>query len=268
LLGVDASTLALARAGKLEFPKWWEDIFGDSGDESTCADAYREARVFFELGEPESSKNAKSKRHGNLAWIAAADAVEFSKIPKRRRKDRLEWIAQLSFFLGRVAAGLTHPKWKRLVDSGVVEFKGRASGDGERIQLTDKGRKYLAGDRGDFGRAWSFCESACEWYLCSMVMRLRGIYGDTLTASRRRDVLAALLANEESGREERRQESERTTILQMKKFLPDENFSRGLGSARVRSIVAKDSKVIRDVAKAHQEDAERRRNPRAKPSKK
>ena len=239
--------------------------------ESTV-DAYREARILFELGEAECS--TKSKRYGNLARIAAANAVEFSKIPKRRRKDRREWVGQLSFFLGRVGVGLAvarggHPGWKRLIDSGIVDFKGRASGDGERIRLTDKGRKFLAGDRGDFGLAWSFCESACEWYLSAMVARRRGIYDDALSASRRRDVLAAVMVAEDeliakNILKRRLTESERITILQNSKLLPVVNTS--LGSARVRSIVAKDSKAIRDAGKRRQGDAARRRNTRAKPS--
>ena len=218
----------------------------------SAADAYREARIFFELGEAESSKNAKSKRYGRLSWIAAADAVEFSKIPKRRRKDRREWIGQLSFFLGRVGVGLAvarggHPRWKRLIDSGVVDFKGRASGDGERIRLTDKGRKFLARDRGDFGRAWSFCEPACEWYLCAMVMRLRAIYG-TGSASKRRDVLAAVMAIEAqliSAKKTGRNltEAKRTTILERLKMIPVAKTE--CETDAIHSLLAKDALVIR-----------------------
>jgi hypothetical protein len=220
---------------------------GDEEVRAGWAEAYREARILFEVGEENDPRFSRRSRHGHLALMAAEKAVEVSGIPKRQRKERRAWVSNLVFLLERVGVKLASVKrgaagWRRLIEAGAVQVAERSSGDGVRVEISKKGRARFARDKGPIGEAWAFSAEGCEAFICAMVARLRGIYDGAGCSDKRRDVLAAILFQEER-LGVRLSEKQRMTILE----------NRGLVSRpetehqheKLRSLVARDVLEIR-----------------------
>jgi len=215
-LGVDAPTLALARAGKLKFPKWWKAIFSTSKHKkNACADAdsqaaaaYRYKHMAFELGRVELFAEGEG-----LIEECSKKIVKRSRIAKpdtRRRRELLgesrfhcDVVAVAAVCADRTGQSLFHC-W---IAEGVFNILARPCDGARRVKLSAEGRRACAngglsgleeGERESLRKLWMWDRKSCEWFLCGLVTRGLSIYADD-SAARRRDIEAVKLYASETG---------------------------------------------------------------------